>query len=218
MQTTIKPSESGAAIIEFALISPILILILMGIIEYGLYFQKSQILQRAVSTTATAIQINPSAPNSRADAQNSGLGAFDLAASPNFICADSFATYEEASKGCAAGSWERSAPGNTSISGTYYVVVKAHIEYQNLTPIMKPFLPGNDNSTTADAIQVVAMTNGSSSGGAAGGSAWQPAPPTNHLRVKQASTMRCKTPPFLPVTGVNNRAIALRLEAAKEFP
>lgn len=153
----VSQSSSGAAIIEFALVLPVLLLIIIGGIEYGLYFNKSQILQRAVSTTANSLQVNP-ASISQADAQKSGLAMFDLATVPNYICTDTATTQSDAAKGCIASTWNVSAPAATPDGGVYYAVVKAHLEYDNLTPLMKPFLPGTSSATTVDAIQVVTMT------------------------------------------------------------
>ncbi len=46
-QTKEKNSERGAAVVEFAIILPFLMLLLMGIIEFGLLFYNQQVLTNA---------------------------------------------------------------------------------------------------------------------------------------------------------------------------
>ena len=45
--TKLKKNRRGAAAIEFALLLPVMMTILLGIIEYGLYFNERQLLQNA---------------------------------------------------------------------------------------------------------------------------------------------------------------------------
>lgn len=47
-----QPRDAGAAAVEFALVLPILVLILFGIIDYGLYFNDSIDAQSGVQTAA----------------------------------------------------------------------------------------------------------------------------------------------------------------------
>jgi Flp pilus assembly pilin Flp len=54
-------AEAGAAAVEFALVLPILVLILFGIIDYGLYFNTSLQARWGVHDAARAAVVAPSA-------------------------------------------------------------------------------------------------------------------------------------------------------------
>lgn len=47
-------TERGAALVEFALVFPILLLLLMGIVEFGLLFYNKQVLTNASREGARA--------------------------------------------------------------------------------------------------------------------------------------------------------------------
>ena len=49
--TKLKKNRRGAAAIEFALLLPVMMTILLGIIEYGLYFNERQLLQNVLNET-----------------------------------------------------------------------------------------------------------------------------------------------------------------------
>ena len=49
--TKLKKNRRGAAAIEFALLLPVMMTILLGIIEYGLYFNERQLLQNILNET-----------------------------------------------------------------------------------------------------------------------------------------------------------------------
>jgi hypothetical protein len=49
-----RRSETGAAALEFALISPVLFLVLFGIVQYGLYFNDANSMRQGVREAARA--------------------------------------------------------------------------------------------------------------------------------------------------------------------
>lgn len=53
-RTNQKSAECGAAVVEFALVLPLLILLMMGIIEFGLLFYNKQVLTNASREGARA--------------------------------------------------------------------------------------------------------------------------------------------------------------------
>jgi Flp pilus assembly pilin Flp len=57
-----RTDEAGAAAVEFALVLPVLILILFGIIDYGLYFNASLQSRWGVHDAARGAAVSPSQP------------------------------------------------------------------------------------------------------------------------------------------------------------
>ena len=47
----LKKNRRGAAAVEFALLLPVMMTILLGMIEYGLYFNEKQLLQNILNET-----------------------------------------------------------------------------------------------------------------------------------------------------------------------
>ena len=57
--------DRGAAAVEFALVSPLLLGMLFGVIDYGLYFADVVTVQQGVGDAARAATIAPLAPRAR---------------------------------------------------------------------------------------------------------------------------------------------------------
>jgi Flp pilus assembly protein TadG len=129
-------NDKGVAAIEMAIVLPILLLIIAAVIEFGLYFFKSQIAARTVSTAAIAIQMNPAEPSIQATARNNGLSIMDFNTLPNFVCAKSYATNDLAKSGkCVAGEWTTTAPQGVAVGAPYYVAVRVFALHTPLTPL-----------------------------------------------------------------------------------
>jgi len=71
----IKSSENGQAMVEFALVAPILFLILFGIVQFGIAFMNSVALTDAVRAGARKAAVSRTAANPTQSAQNAVLGA-----------------------------------------------------------------------------------------------------------------------------------------------
>jgi len=67
-----KSNERGAAIIEFALVLPILVVLVFGIIQFGLYFNRAQAFNAAAREGA---RIGAIPTTSQSDIQTSVLSA-----------------------------------------------------------------------------------------------------------------------------------------------
>jgi len=152
-----KKWQSGIAAVEFAIILPVLALMLLGVIEYGWYFFREQVVQRTVSSTAAAItQNNGSIANSgpatiRTNAYNSGFNVVSYSftghsQTSGYVCAMSYADYNSAvSGGCGSGDWNIIAPTQDPnyVSGNpFYVAVAASAPASSLTPLFSKFIPG----------------------------------------------------------------------------
>jgi Flp pilus assembly protein TadG len=57
-----RDPESGAAAVEFALVLPVLLLILFGIVDYGLYFSTSIQLRSGLHDAARQYAVEPTTP------------------------------------------------------------------------------------------------------------------------------------------------------------
>lgn len=91
-------SERGAAAVEFALVLPVLLLILLGIIEYGRAFYMQNSLTNAARVAARAMVIESSAgvSTAAADAKTKAVSAA--------IVSPAVTTGEVAVTACAVGS------------------------------------------------------------------------------------------------------------------
>jgi len=151
----------GAGIIEAAIILPIFVLLMFGIIEYGYYLVRSEMLARSVSTVALAIQNDPGDPSTtQALANNSGGGAISFGGtSGNYICAKAYKNLPSSNSTlCASGDWKTQASDAGVSAGTiYYVGVQATVPYLPLTPSGSTF--GLGNHVQSQIIQVGGSNN-----------------------------------------------------------
>lgn len=145
-------NNDGAVLIELAIALPVLLLIIFGGVELGIYFMKQHIVARAVNSVIIPLQLNPSDPRREIEMQirNSGMGLVDFAVGNNkgnFVCARAYSDFETAkSKLCSventfdngwhpeAGFWVMNP------MRPYYVVVLAHARYRSLIGL-KGILP-----------------------------------------------------------------------------
>ena len=68
-------NENGQALVEFALVAPLLFLILFGIVQFGIAFMHSVALTDAVRTGARKAAVSRSATDPTLAAKNAVLGA-----------------------------------------------------------------------------------------------------------------------------------------------
>jgi Flp pilus assembly protein TadG len=71
----ITRTENGQAMVEFALVAPILFLILFGIVQFGIAFMNSVALTDAVRAGARKAAVSRTAANPTQSATNAVLGA-----------------------------------------------------------------------------------------------------------------------------------------------
>ena len=65
MTNRIRKNEDGQTLVEFALVAPILFLILFGIVQYGIAFKNSITLSDAVRTRCPSGHRQPQRPRPR---------------------------------------------------------------------------------------------------------------------------------------------------------
>jgi Flp pilus assembly protein TadG len=132
-------NNHGIAAVEFALILPVLLLVLLGVLEFGVYFTKSSVVSRAVSNISAAIQMSPTATNLQTDAQNSGFGLVSFTGN-NFFCAKAYSDRSAAGSYCIAGEWFTSTPAGHQAGTPYYVAIVASVQNTPISGITS-FLP-----------------------------------------------------------------------------
>ena len=140
---TFRSDNSGVAIIEFALILPVLLLIVLGTVEYGTYFMRQQVVQRTMTTTASSIQLDPSDTTLQTEAYGTGAGLVNYQANGNYICARAYATSADAKSGlCSAGNWLITAADAQVPAGTaYYVALVSYVQQSSLTGMFHSLIP-----------------------------------------------------------------------------
>ena len=142
--TKIIKNNAGAVLIEMAIALPVLLLLIFGGIELGLYFIKQHITARAVDSVVIPLQLNPNDPRREIEMQirNSGMGfiVFSLGnKAGNYICVRAYSDFANAQKNLCK-------PINSFDDGwhpeashwllnpiqPYYLAIVAHVEYKNL--------------------------------------------------------------------------------------
>jgi Flp pilus assembly protein TadG len=83
-----RKSERGAAAIEFALVAPLLILLVMGVISYGYMLSFRQALSQGAAEGSRAAAVSPFPL--AADRQEEGLGALNEALGSYGISCDGY--------------------------------------------------------------------------------------------------------------------------------
>lgn len=153
-----RPSESGVVALEFAIIAPILILFLLGVIEFGFYFIKSDVAQRTLSVAAASIQRNANDATIQALAINAGGAMLPFGNNGVYVCAKSYTTLALAQAGlCISGDWTTTAPGGVLTS--YYVAIKAYAPNKLITPL-GGFWAGALGLTIDHSVVVQVVPNG----------------------------------------------------------
>lgn len=134
----------GATIIETAIVLPVLLFIIMGGIELGIYFIKQRIVARAVDSVIIPLQLNPNDEDREIEKQirGSGMGEFDFSIGNNqgnYICARAYSSFEEArQKLCMVASssdngWRPEARfWMLNPTKPYYIAVVAHARYRGV--------------------------------------------------------------------------------------
>ncbi len=141
-------NEKGVVLIELAIALPVLLLIILGGIEIGLYFSKKHIVARAVDSVIIPLQLNPSDKKREIEStiRGSGMGMVDFSAgnnSGNYICAKAYQKLEVAQQSTcnAASGWHPEASyWLLNPNKPYYIAIAAHAKYKSFFGVGK-FLP-----------------------------------------------------------------------------
>lgn len=131
----LRRTDKGAAAVEFALVAPLLLLLLFGIISYGYMLSFRQAISQAAAEGARAAAVATSAPTRETDALkalNEGLSSYGV------LCAGGKLTRGASEVGTCAVS---TASPCTSATTTPLCVSVA-IDYLYATNPLTPAFPG----------------------------------------------------------------------------
>ena len=145
------------ALIEFAFVAPVLLLLIVGAMEYGVYFLKSMSSSRALSASTQLVMQNPTDPTNQTFANR------ELSFGNHKVCAKAFRTLAAAEAGegtCAEDEWSTAAPEDHD--GPYYVSMSASGTTESITGLFSPLLPTIKHNE-------IVKVNASSGGGTGGG-------------------------------------------------
>lgn len=139
----LSENEKGAGVIEFAILLPAFMLLLLGVMEFGMYFVKDEIANSAINTISTTIQQDPTYYNSLSTSQlNSvlqsyGAGIVDFSKTPNYICVDPFPTVAQANAALASGCTNThfNTTNPNGAGNPYYVAVRSSVQRGTITPM-----------------------------------------------------------------------------------
>lgn len=132
-----RRDDRGAAIVEFALIMPILIALIFGIISYGYMLSYRQALGQAASEAARAAAIVPSGMSDAGKttkataALNDALGSYDVS------CAGGVLKHDGASNGSCSIQTATSCPADTTRRCAVVTITHAYRDH----PLL-PTFPG----------------------------------------------------------------------------
>ena len=128
----------GAAAVEFALVAPLLLALLFGIVSYGYLLSFRQSLSQAATEGARAAAVAPTAPSTPSlGPEQQGYSAIVAALGPGFSCAEGVLQRD----GVTVGSCAITPPGSCSSASCPYTVNLAY-DYR-AHPLMPrvPFVP-----------------------------------------------------------------------------
>jgi hypothetical protein len=146
-------NNKGAVLIELAIALPVLLLIIFGGIELGLYFIKQHITARAIDSVVIPLQLNPNDPRREIEkvVRNSGMGFIDFSLgnrSGNYICARAYSSFDSAQQNrCKPidkfdNGWHPEASyWLLNPTKPYYLAIAAHVEYKTILGIGGSVLP-----------------------------------------------------------------------------
>jgi Flp pilus assembly protein TadG len=136
-------NQSGATIVEFALVLPVLILVLLAVIEFGLYFFKAQLAQRTLNNLTSSTQMNPLDATLRTAALNSGMGLVDFSATGNYVCANSYIDEASARTGLcgSTATFNTAPPAGMAVNGSYYVATVAYAKNTPISSLVGKYVP-----------------------------------------------------------------------------
>lgn len=141
-------NDRGVIAVEFAILLPLFIIFLLGIIECGIYFIKAEIVARIISIVVMTLQLNPNyyqgftQPQLAQLVNSYGSGIIDFTNGQNFVCGNAYQTIQQAmadtsctykSSGINLSNLANPYPQGTT--GAYYISIVIQLPKGTITPI-----------------------------------------------------------------------------------
>lgn len=165
-------NNDGIGVIEFAVLLPILLIIVLGIIEFGMFFVKSEIIASTVSNISLTLQrtptyfssMNPTQQNAWLAGIGSGLIKFsnvgDISPGGNHLCVDAYTTVNASLivPPCTITHFNTSNP-NVNHEIPYYISVRINLAKSTVTPLgaFVPVVKNIEINQSSGSVQVGAM-------------------------------------------------------------
>jgi len=134
----------GTSAIEFALLLPVFIVLVLGVIEFGMYFVQSEIASNAINTVEQNLQRNAGFYSGMTPAQltqtekSLGSGLVSFTKPGNYLCVTSYTTAAAASSAppCTSTTLNAGPPVGFPAGSAYYVAVRADLNnVSSFTPL-----------------------------------------------------------------------------------
>lgn len=161
--TKFYDDNHGVGAIEFAILLPIFLILSLGVMEFGMYFVKDEIINSTISTISQTIQRDPTYYQSLTPAQltqlekSYGSGLIDFTKPGNYICVDTYSTQAAAAGAvtCTSTHFNTTNPGITT---PYYIAVRGNLPKGGITPLGN-FVSGVKNIQVNQSSGIVAIGN-----------------------------------------------------------
>lgn len=128
-------NDKGTAAVEFGIILPTILVLLLGAIDMGMYFTKYEITSNALNTITQTLQQDPNHQFTATEISSYGAGVinFNSAGNGNYICVNAYITLPATPPSTCAGPSVFSLtlpPGHL-----YYIYVIATVQHATVTPL-----------------------------------------------------------------------------------
>lgn len=121
-------SSAGNSAISFAIVLPVLLLIILAVIEFGLYFIKDQTALNGIGAVSNILESNPADDKAQEFAATYGGNFLGFDKDPNYFCAKAYETWPEANLGSCVAGWNTSRPAGMDVNETYFIAIAARTE------------------------------------------------------------------------------------------
>jgi hypothetical protein len=139
LNNKISYESTGSIAIEMAMLLPIFILFMFGILDFGYFFTQHQLADRSVQTISTAVANNPSS-RELTELVRDHRDMMLFGANTGTLCAQSYSTPQQAQTSrCTGNTFSVGAP--TPGATEYYVALSSNIERKTLTGFFDENLP-----------------------------------------------------------------------------
>lgn len=130
-----RRARRGATLIEFAILAPLFLLLLLGIMDFTLLMTKWVMAENAINSVSRQAIVNPTGTDMRASFQRASFGLINMSRPSNCVCARAFNNIVAANSANLPSSCNgNSCPNNLGSRGQY-VLFEANFSHRFVTPL-----------------------------------------------------------------------------------